>query len=83
MGSQHAACLMLTALQTGCTDDVRATLANLDRFFPAGSPFAEFERRELIEGLGAEVVAHRKANPACRALLEHLAGTAWMSVTVQ
>lgn len=81
MGSRHAASLMLAALHAGCTEDVRVTLAILDKFIPAGSTASEFERRDLLEGLGAEVIACRSADgnssanarTACRALLEHLA----------
>lgn len=80
-GSKQAAWMMLTALEDGRPDDVRVTLASLDRFIPAGSEAGEAERRELLEELGHEVIAQwggalTEAGMACRNLLEHLAGTA-------
>jgi hypothetical protein len=85
VGSKHAAWLMLAALQDGSADDVRVALAGLDRFIPADSTSSESERRDLLEGLGTEAIAHpsRGARNACLALLEHLAGPDRPALTVQ
>ncbi|MCU1260592.1 MAG: hypothetical protein JWO80_3477 [Bryobacterales bacterium] len=73
---------MLAALQRGRATDFRVTLAALGSFFPVGATACEVERRDLLERVGEEVIAHGaakedfalSARKACRMLLEHLAG---------
>jgi hypothetical protein len=80
---------MLAALQGGQATDVRVTLGALGSFFPVGAPACEVERRDLLERVGEEVIAHDaakedfalSARKACRMLLEHLAGAEHYAVS--
>ncbi len=74
-GSREAARLMLNALRRGQEDDFRSTLERMKMFIPDGSPYGEFERRELLECVGEEVMSYNPAaRGACLDLLEHIAG---------